>query len=61
MKSDACSASTNEKEFAVTIENACTIHCTKQSHVLNLSLTGFLANSVEDEGHFTSVALSKAN
>ena len=47
------------EEFAVTIDdNACTIHCTKQSH---MSLTGFLVNSVEDEEPFASVVLLKAN
>ena len=49
------------EEFAVTIDNACTIHCAKQSHVLKISLTGFLAKCVEDEEHFAKVALSKAN
>ena len=35
------------EEFTVTVDNACTIHSTKQSHVLR--------KCVEDEEHFTKV------
>ena len=50
-----------QEEFAVTIDNACTIYCAKQSHVLRYFsywLTGFLAKCVKDEEHYAKVALS---
>ena len=59
----------NRKEYkqkqevlTVTIDNACTIHCAKQSHVLrHSSYCFFLAKCIDNEEHCAKVALSKAN
>ena len=60
------------KEFTVTIDNACTTHCTKPSHILrhfiyrfltfsDISLIDFLLNSVEFGRALREFKLLKAN
>ena len=46
----------------MTVDNTCTSHCAKQSHVLrHFDYCFFLAKCVDDEEPFAKVALTKAN